>query len=60
MIVEYLGGAPTARDWVGVATGCVYRFGGDKRTGYADARDAVKWITARKTNGAEAVFRVVE
>lgn len=48
------------RDWIGVATGCVYRFGGDKRTGYADARDAVKWLTVRKTNGAEAVFRVVE
>lgn len=58
--VAYTGKAPGVRPWRGQVTGLVYWFGQDRTTGYVDARDGVKFLTPRRTNGATAVFRVME
>ena len=43
--MAYTGNAPTARPWRGQVTGVVYWFGGDRRIGYVDARDGIKFLT---------------
>jgi len=57
--IEYLGGAPTPRDWRGLYTGLMYQFGGDKRRGYVDFRDGIKMVAPRLMGGASPVFRVI-
>ena len=58
--LAYTGKAPNPRPWRGAETGLVYWFGGDRRFGFVDARDAVKWLAPRRTGDAQPVVRVME
>jgi len=58
LLLEYTGKAPGSRPWRGPVSKCVYWFGRDRRVGYVDARDGVKFIAPRRANDALPVFRV--
>ena len=57
--LEYVGKAPVIRTWRGGATGVFYRFGGEKRVGLVDSRDAIRFILQRVVGGAESIWRPV-
>ena len=56
--LEYTGLAkrPTSRQ--GPATGCFYRFGGERRVGYVDKRDALAWLGVKETEEQRRTFRL--
>lgn len=56
--IRYTGKAPRVRYWPGPFTGTLYPFGGERRTGYVDTRDAVKWFSQRLVGGAETIWEV--
>lgn len=57
ILLEYVGGAPNPRTWRGPETGCFYRFGGERRVGYVDKADAVKFLTPRGGGRAFKLYR---
>lgn len=60
LILEYTGKSKRVRRWPGAFTGARYRFGGDRRIGYVDARDGVKFVAQRTANGAQRTFKFHE
>ena len=54
MEMEYTGAAPRPVAWPGEVTGCRYLFGGQRRVGLADTRDALRWLAQR----GDKVWRV--
>jgi hypothetical protein len=53
LLLEYTGQAPSVRWWPGLTTGARYPFGGERRLGYVDLRDAAAWLNQR----GECCFR---
>jgi len=54
--LEYTGLAPDIRTWKGLVTGTAYEFGGDKRLGYVDRDDGLKFL---KPLGDGVAFRLI-
>ena len=57
VLLEYVGEAPNPRTWRGLETGCGYRFGGARRVGYVDKRDAIKFLAPRGGGKAFKLYR---
>ena len=56
--IAYTGKAPDVRMWPGEVTGQLYPFGGARRHGKVDKRDALKFLTQRLAGGAEPIWKL--